>query len=84
MSNRYTKALDLVQNGDWAASHAAIQPFGDELSCLIHAYLHRLEGDFENAQYWYRRAGGATPEDRLAEEFHRLTALAMAQGLGPS
>jgi len=31
---------------------------GDELSCLIHAYLHRLEGHFDNARYWYRRAGG--------------------------
>ena len=23
----------------------------------VHAYLHRLEKDEENARYWYRRAG---------------------------
>lgn len=72
----YIKVLDLVRDGHWDASHKGIQPYSDELSCLIHAYLHRVEGDFNNAKYWYLRAGGEMPNIGLAEELRCLYQLA--------
>jgi hypothetical protein len=43
---------------------------------LIHAYLHRVEGDLSNAAYWYRQAGETMPDNELDEELARLTGLA--------
>lgn len=56
MSAEYLKALNLAKQGDWDASHEIVQAHSDSFSCLIHAYLHRVEGDLSNAAYWYRRA----------------------------
>ncbi len=57
MSADHLKALELARDGDWEASHEIVQVHSDSLSCLIHAYLHRVEGDESNAAYWYRCAG---------------------------
>lgn len=70
------KALDLARNGHWAEAHELIQSSSDELACLIHAYLHRQEGDLGNARYWYRRAGIDMPDNTLEEELERLYELA--------
>jgi hypothetical protein len=55
--------------GDWERAHAHAQAGDDAASALVHAYLHRKEGDLANAGYWYRRAGRARPEVSLAEEW---------------
>jgi hypothetical protein len=77
-SGHYIKALDLVREGHWDESHKVVQPYSDELSCLIHAYLHRVEGDQGNARYWYGRAGDKMPNNSLADEMNRLYRLANA------
>jgi hypothetical protein len=42
----------------------------------VHAYLHRKEGDQDNAGYWYKRAGKpACREPFDAEWLSILTAL---------
>lgn len=69
------KALELAKAGQWDAAHELVQPFSDPLSCLVHGYLHRVEGDLGNAAYWYRRAGAELPGNSLAEEWDRLKAL---------
>ncbi len=56
MNNKHIRALDLAREGQWDEAHEIIQPFSDQLSCLIHGYLHREEGDLNNARYWYNRA----------------------------
>jgi len=61
----HIKALDLARDGRWDESHKLVQQYSDKLSCLIHAYLHRVEGDIDNAQYWYRRAGEDMPNNTL-------------------
>jgi hypothetical protein len=55
-----TEAVDLALAGDWDKAHAIVQQDeSDQLSCWIHAVLHKIEGDEENARYWYARAGHA-------------------------
>lgn len=70
--SHHAKALDFAKNGDWDRAHALIQQHSDRLSCLIHGYLHRVEGDLSNARYWYRRADEAMPDNSLEEEMARL------------
>lgn len=81
MAHHHATALRLALDGDWHASHRQIQAHDDELSCLIHGYLHRVEGDLANAGYWYRRAGSTLPDNTLEQELARLEALC---GAGPS
>ena len=43
--------------GEWDTAHRLVQAENDEASAWVHAHLHRVEGDLQNAGYWYRRAG---------------------------
>lgn len=76
MPGDHLKALDLARDGYWHEAHKLIQGSSDELACLIHAYLHREEGDPGNAAYWYRRAGVDIPYNNLEDELARLYRLA--------
>lgn len=42
---------------DWTRAHEAAQSDEGTDAAWVHAYLHRVEGDLENARYWYDRAG---------------------------
>ncbi len=74
MACDHKKVLDLAKAGAWEESHALVQVHGDELSCQIHGYLHRVEGDLGNARYWYSRGNSRLPDNSLDEEFARLYA----------
>jgi hypothetical protein len=76
MNNKHIRALDLAREGQWDKAHEIIQLYSDQLSCLIHGYLHRVEGDLNNARYWYNRANTSIPENTLEEEINRLYQLA--------
>ncbi|WP_457674290.1 hypothetical protein [Thiolapillus sp.] len=71
----YRRVLDLAREHRWDEAHELVQPFSDSLSCQIHAWLHRVEGDDWNADYWYRKAGIERPDNSLDEELARLYAL---------
>ena len=43
--------------GDWTRAHESAQQDEGAGRVLGHAYLHRKEGDQDNAAYWYSRAG---------------------------
>ena len=70
----HRQALDLAKEGRWDEAHRLVQQHGDPMSCAIHGYLHRVEGDESNASYWYRRAGKATVTEPLDEEWQLLDA----------
>ena len=72
MSTDHLKALDLARDGQWVASHEIVQAQSDSLSCLIHAWLHRVEGDVGNAAYWYQRAGEDVCDLSVEEELESL------------
>ncbi|MBB5286576.1 hypothetical protein HNQ92_004737 [Rhabdobacter roseus] len=59
--------------GDWHAAHEIAQSQeGTRAYDLLHAYLHRVEGDTWNAGYWYRRAGVSPSDQTLREEWAEL------------
>ncbi len=72
MSIDHIKALNYAKQGKWDQAHRLIQSLSDRESCLIHAYLHRVEGDLGNARYWYHRANEEMPDNTVEEELGRL------------
>ena len=72
MACDYFEVLDLAKGGKWDEAHKLVQSYSDRMSCLIHGYLHRVEGDSSNAKYWYRRADEEMPDNTLEEELTRL------------
>jgi len=57
---------------NWEKSHEIASEIDTKDGSLLHAYLHRKEGDIWNADYWYRRAGSKRPDHSLAEEMNDL------------
>ncbi|HEX6980075.1 MAG TPA: hypothetical protein VF342_12315 [Alphaproteobacteria bacterium] len=55
--SRALAALWHAAKGDWGTAHALAQAEDDLSGAWVHAYLHRVEGDQDNAGYWYRWAG---------------------------
>jgi hypothetical protein len=52
------QALWWEAKGDWHKAHECAQAVEDvPEGRWVHAYLHRREGDLDNAGYWYRMAG---------------------------
>jgi hypothetical protein len=59
--------------GDWESAHNIAQSQeGVHDYDLLHAYLHRKEGDDWNARYWYNRANSAMPTVSLEMEWEVL------------
>jgi hypothetical protein len=58
--------------GDWDAAHRTAQEISDASGAWVHAYLHRKEGDPDNANYWYERAGKPQARDSLDAEWERI------------
>jgi hypothetical protein len=55
--------------GDWARAHEAAQQDEGHDGSLVHAYLHRKEGDNGNAAYWYSRAEKPISRESLDSEW---------------
>lgn len=68
-------ALWYDKNGHWDKAHDIVQETSGYHGDLIHAYLHRKEGDFGNASYWYSRVGKIRPTIPLEEEWEDLVRL---------
>lgn len=73
-SNISAELLSLWHDGrnDWDRSHDIAQDIHGNNGSWIHAYLHRKEGDLNNARYWYHRAGKNEPSISLSEEWKNL------------
>jgi hypothetical protein len=67
------EALWYDAKGDWESAHDIAQSKeGVQAYDLLHAYLHRKEGDNWNASYWYRRAKTTMPDVSLEAEWNLL------------
>ncbi len=74
------RALWLAKAGRWDGAHDLCQEISGSNGCWIHAYLHRVEGDPENAAYWYARAGKPVPAASVTteEEWHDIATMMLA------
>jgi hypothetical protein len=68
------QALWWAAKDDWKAAHAIVTAHEDTDCAWVHAHLHRLEGDLDNARYWYRRAGKRPATGALDVEREAITA----------
>lgn len=50
------EALWWAAKGDWDKAHRIVMKQDSREAAWVHAYLHRVEGDNDNAGYWYRQA----------------------------
>ena len=66
------RALWLDGKGDWAAAHETVDDLETKEAARVHAYLHRAEGDRDNARYWYGRAGVRPATNAFAGEWEEL------------
>ncbi len=60
-------ALDHLDNGDWDAAHKIVQSDESATGCWVHGIVHVMEGDLDNARYWYGRAGQGFSTDAAKE-----------------
>ena len=71
-ASKVLQALWHDANGDWNRAHEIVQSVKGKASARVHAYLHRKEGDLDNANYWYDRAGARLPRIALEKEWETL------------
>ena len=55
-SNSLARALELLEAKDWQKAHEIVQKEKSMLAAWLHGIVHTLEGDLDNARYWYRKA----------------------------
>jgi len=55
------RAITHLAAKDWQAAHEIVQHDESALAAWLHGIVHTLEGDLDNARYWYRRAKRAFP-----------------------
>lgn len=60
-------ALAHLDKGDWGAAHKIVQSDESIAGCWLHGIVHVMEGDLENARYWYQRAERAFSKDVAME-----------------
>ena len=73
------QALWWDAKGDWDKAHECAQARDDAARMSVHAYLHRKEGDQDNAGYWYRRVRKPPATVTLEEEWEELARALLAE-----
>jgi hypothetical protein len=62
-------ALWWAGKNDWRKAHKVVMSEDGAECAWVHAYLHRFEGDLDNARYWYRQARRPAADGELADEW---------------
>jgi hypothetical protein len=71
-----TKVVRHLEAGEWEAAHQLAQRESTALGYWAHGLIHLIEGDLENAKYWYRRAHRPLPHgNTVAAEIAALKAV---------
>jgi hypothetical protein len=68
-------ALWWAGKDNWDKAHEIVMNDQGAECAWVHAYLHRVEGDLDNAAYWYRQAKRKAASGDLKTEW---TAIATA------
>jgi hypothetical protein len=67
-------ALWWAGKDDWNKAHELVMNEDGPESAWVHAYLHRVEGDLDNARYWYRQARRPPATGELESEWVAIAA----------
>jgi len=71
--NKHLRALAHLRRSEWQKAHELVMDLEDKAAFHIHGLVHRIEGDMENARYWYGRAGVPLARSlRLAGELKKI------------
>ena len=63
------KALEFLEAGAWQQAHEIVQGERSNLAAWLHGIVHTLEGDLDNARYWYEKARREFPgSDAVKQE----------------
>ena len=73
-------ALWWAQKGDWDKAHKIVMDENGRDAAWVHAYLHRLEGDADNAAYWYRQARRPMATGAYPAEWAAIVAALLGEG----
>jgi hypothetical protein len=65
-------ALWWMAKGNWEKAHSVAQSTPTADGAWVHAHLHRVEGDLDNASYWYGRAGKTASAAPLETEWDQI------------
>jgi hypothetical protein len=66
------QALWHQARGNWDEAHRLVQDDRSEAGAWVHAFLHRVEGDASNADYWYAIAGRPHHAGSLSSEWQEI------------
>jgi hypothetical protein len=66
------QALWWAKKGDWEKAHRIVMVENSSDAAWVHAHLHRVEGDLDNAGYWYRQARKAVTKGDLELEWDAI------------
>jgi hypothetical protein len=65
--SRLARAVELLEARDWQQAHEIVQEDKSVLAAWLHGIVHTLEGDLDNARYWYRKADREFPGPEAIE-----------------
>ncbi len=65
-------AIWYAMKGNWDMAHNIVQDINTNNAYWMHAYLHRVEGDISNANYWYNRARKESSSESLDSELNDI------------
>jgi hypothetical protein len=67
-------ALWWAGKDQWDRAHQIVMNEDTADCAWVHAYLHRVEGDRDNAMYWYRQARRKPATGEIASEWASIAA----------
>jgi hypothetical protein len=76
-------ALWWAAKGDWDRAHGIVMKEESRDAAWVHAYLHRVEGDLDNAGYWYRQARRPAASGPLPAEWDAIADALIKQAEPP-
>jgi hypothetical protein len=79
-----TRAVELLAAGAWQEAHKIVQREKSALAAWLHGIVHTLEGDLDNARYWYRKAKRDFPGTDSVQAEIAAARRAVQSGTGPS
>ena len=56
-NTKYLQAIEFALDNKWDRAHHIVQNINTNIAQLIHAVLHKIEGNEVNSRYWYSRSG---------------------------